>query len=114
VDWRKGRRRHCVRCGEAIDDDPHYIHECAPGFGPRPGWVVVGPESGDNRRRCDEKWIHKTVYRFQRAGIPVYVKAVTDARGNVEADVKKFPPHLAVQDYPWDHDPEPVEQQTLF
>ena len=61
---------HCVRCGECLDED----HECPPGFGPRPDWVVVGCESGPGRRPCKLEWIKSIVNQCDDAGVPCYVK----------------------------------------
>ena len=61
---------HCARCGECLDED----HECPPGFGPRPDWVVVGCESGPGRRECKIPWVKSIVNQCDDAGVPCYVK----------------------------------------
>ncbi len=64
----------CGRCGTEWEDD--LTHECPPGFGPTFDWVVVGCESGKNRRPCKLEWIVDIVNQFKDAGVPCFVKQV--------------------------------------
>ena len=59
-------------------------------------WVVVGCESGPNRRPCDPDWIRAVVFQCKALGIPCYVKQVPyygrdSIRWRVERNVDKFP-----------------------
>jgi protein gp37 len=37
-------------------------------------WVIVGAESGPNRRPCKIAWIRDVVQQCQAAGVPVFIK----------------------------------------
>jgi protein gp37 len=65
-------------------------------------WVVVGCESGQNRRPCKLKWIEDVVYQciYPHHSIPVFVKQL-DINGKCERDITKFPAHLQIRQVPW-------------
>ncbi len=65
--------------------------------GARLSWVVVGCESGPNRRPCKIEWIESIVNQCQAAGVPVFVKQISQ-RGKVVKDINKFPKQLQVRD----------------
>lgn len=65
-------------------------------------WVVVGCESGPNRRPCKLKWIEDVVYQciYPHHSIPVFVKQL-DINGKCERDITKFPATLQIRQVPW-------------
>jgi len=62
-------------------------------------WVIVGCESGKNRRPCKTEWMRKIVKDCQTAGVAVYVKQL-DIDGKVITDINKFPKDLQIREYP--------------
>lgn len=65
-----------------------------------PKWVVVGCESGPNRRPCKIEWVESIVDQCRSAGVPVFVKQL-DIGGKCEHDIYKFPAHLRIRQVPW-------------
>ena len=65
-----------------------------------PSWVVVGCESGPNRRPCKIEWVESIVDQCRSAKIPVFVKQL-DIGGKCEHDIDKFPAHLRIRQVPW-------------
>ena len=68
-------------------------------------WLVVGCESGPDRRPCKLEWVRDLVKQCKEANIPVFVKQLEVAKGiypgyQVEHDPALFPPDLRVQEYP--------------
>lgn len=63
-------------------------------------WVVVGCESGSDRRKCDIIWVESIVNECLSAGVPVFVKQL-DIGGRCERDITKFPAHLRIRQVPW-------------
>jgi len=66
----------------------------------RPKWVVVGCESGPNRRPCGMGWVESIVGQCQGVGVPVFVKQL-DIGGKCVTDIEKFPEHLRIRQVPW-------------
>ena len=64
------------------------------------GWVVVGCESGQDRRPCKIEWVESVVAQCLSAWIPVFVKQL-DLNGRCETDINKFPKHLRIRQVPW-------------
>lgn len=62
-------------------------------------WVVIGCESGHNRRPCKIEWVEKIVEDCKNANVPVFVKQL-NINGKVVKDIEKFPKHLQVREYP--------------
>ena len=62
-------------------------------------WVVIGCESGINRRPCKIEWIENIVEQCRDAGVLVYIKQL-DINGKVEHDLAKFPKHLQLRELP--------------
>jgi len=62
-------------------------------------WVVIGCESGANRRECKIEWIESLVAQCKDAGVPVYVKQI-EVGGKVCHDISKFPADLQVREVP--------------
>lgn len=65
-----------------------------------PSWVVVGCESGPNRRPCKVEWVESVVEQCLTAGVPVFVKQL-DIGGKCVTDINKFPKHLQIRQVPW-------------
>ena len=63
-------------------------------------WVVVGCESGPNRRPCKIEWVESIVDQCLAAKVPVFVKQL-DIDGKCERDITKFPEHLRIRQVPW-------------
>lgn len=63
-------------------------------------WLVVGCESGPNRRPCKIEWVESIVEQCRSAGVPVFVKQL-DIGGECERDITKFPKHLQIRQVPW-------------
>lgn len=63
-------------------------------------WVVVGAESGPNRRPCKLEWVESIVEQCKSAGVPVFVKQL-DIGGKLVKDIEKFPAHLQIRQVPW-------------
>ncbi len=63
-------------------------------------WVVVGCESGTNRRPCPVEWVEFVVAQCVGREIPVFVKQL-DVGGKCVTDIDKFPDHLRVRQVPW-------------
>jgi protein gp37 len=64
-------------------------------------WVVVGCESGPNRRPCKIEWVESIVEQCRSAGVPVFVKQL-DIGGRCVTDINKFPEHLRIRQVPWE------------
>lgn len=71
-------------------------------LGGRPAydWIVVGCESGPNRRPCKIEWVESIVEQCRTAGVPVFVKQL-DIGGKCITDINKFPEHLRIRQVPW-------------
>jgi len=63
-------------------------------------WVVVGAESGPNRRPCELEWVEQIVETCQSCKIPVFVKQL-DLGGKLVKEISKFPEHLQIRQVPW-------------
>ena len=63
-------------------------------------WVVVGAESGPNRRPCKLEWVESIVRQCRKAGIKIFVKQL-DIDGELVKDIAKFPPELQIRQVPW-------------
>ena len=63
-------------------------------------WVVVGAESGENRRPCTLEWVRQIVRQCQAAKVPVFVKQL-DIDGKPVSDIDQFPEDLQIRQVPW-------------
>ncbi len=63
-------------------------------------WVVVGCESGPDRRKCWMGWVESVAAQCMNAKIPLFVKQL-DMNGRCETDINKFPAHLRIRQVPW-------------
>lgn len=64
-------------------------------------WIVVGCESGPQRRPCKIEWVEGIVAQAQARGIPVFVKQL-DIDGKCVTDIAQFPKHLQIRQVPWE------------
>lgn len=65
-------------------------------------WVVVGCESGPNRRPCPLAWVEGVVEQCREAAVPVFVKQI-NLNGRVSRDMTDWPEHLRVRQWPENH-----------
>lgn len=96
---------------EFKDDDAAHSHFCKKcgmrpqcpwhrGMGePYIDWVIVGGESGPNRRVAKLEWIESIVAQCKAASVPVFVKQI-ELGGKVEKDIDQFPAHLQIREFP--------------
>lgn len=64
-------------------------------------WVVVGCETGPNRRPCDPVWIRSIVTQCVQRQTPCFVKAVNiDGKVLKDWDKPGFPDDLKVREFP--------------
>lgn len=62
-------------------------------------WVIVGCESGQNRRECKIEWVRSIVEQCKAANVPVFVKQLS-INGKVSRDMAEWPEDLRVREYP--------------
>jgi protein gp37 len=62
-------------------------------------WVIVGCESGPNRRPCPIEYVESVVAQCKAAGVPVFVKQVS-INGRVSKDVAEWPESIRVRELP--------------
>jgi len=63
-------------------------------------WVVVGAESGPDRRPCKIEWVRQIVAECREARVPVFVKQL-DLDGRLVKDITQFPEDLQIREVPW-------------
>lgn len=66
---------------------------------PSVDWVIVGAESGPNRRSCNIDWVRSIRDQCREAGVPLFVKQL-DIGGKLVVDVEQFPADLRIQEFP--------------
>lgn len=76
TEWKPGRTGHCF-----------------------PSWVVIGCESGPNKRPCSLKWVDDLVGECRDAGVPCFVKQL-NLDNRVSRDPSEWPKELRVQEWP--------------
>ena len=69
--------------------------KCLPGL----DWVVVGCESGKDRRPCKREWVRSIIDQCDDAGVPVFVKQI-DINGKVSRDPAEWPEWARRQEVP--------------
>lgn len=62
-------------------------------------WVIVGCESGPNRRETKLEWVRDLRDQCKRWHVPLFVKQL-EIDGKVTTDVSKFPEDLRIQEFP--------------
>ena len=73
-----------------------------------PSWIVVGSESGSNRRPCKMEWVESIVEQCLAANVPVFVKQICLPNGKFTNKIEEFPKHLQIRQVPWVKEGEPV------
>lgn len=68
---------------------------------PKYKWVVVGCESGPNRRPCKIEWVESIVQQCADADVPVFVKQICLPNGKFTNKIEEFPKHLQIRQVPW-------------
>lgn len=63
-------------------------------------WVIVGAESGPAARPMQLEWVRDIRDRCQAAGVPLFVKQLTNPKGRVYKDISEFPPDLRIREMP--------------
>ena len=64
-------------------------------------WLVVGCESGPNRRPCKIEWVESIVQQCADADVPVFVKQICLPNGKFTNKIEEFPKHLQIRQVPW-------------
>ena len=67
--------------------------------GPRLDWVIIGCESGPNRRPMELEWALDLVRQCDAAEVPVFVKQIP-VDGRVSHDPTEWPAELQRREYP--------------
>ena len=62
--------------------------------------VIVGAESGHNRRECKIEWIENIVEQCKAARVPCFVKQI-HLNGKLITDLDKFPKSVKVRELAW-------------
>lgn len=62
-------------------------------------WVIIGTESGTNRRPMKEAWANSLVRQCDAANVAVFIKQI-EVNGKVVHDITDFPIHLQRQEFP--------------
>lgn len=62
-------------------------------------WIIVGAESGPDRRPCKTEWVRSIVKQCKEAGVPVFVKQL-HINGKVSSDINDWPEDLRIQEFP--------------
>ena len=62
-------------------------------------WVIVGAESGPDRRPCKIKWVRDIVKQCKDTGVPVFVKQL-HIDGKVSGNMGEWPEDLRIQEFP--------------
>ena len=67
---------------------------------PRPfDWVVIGCETGPNRRPCKLKWVRGIIEQCDKAGVPVFVKQL-EINGKVSHNPEDWPEWARRREFP--------------
>ncbi len=62
-------------------------------------WVIVGAESGPDRRPCKIEWVRSIVDQCKAAGVPGFVKQL-HIDGKVSTNPEEWPEDLRIQEFP--------------
>lgn len=69
------------------------------GYNAKIDWVIIGAESGANKRECKIEWVRDLVEQCKNAGVPVFIKQL-HINGKLVKDINLFPPDLRLRQYP--------------
>ena len=73
--------------------------EGQPLFGSSLDWVIIGCETGRNRRPCNLEWVYKIVEQCVLYNIPVFIKQL-EIDGKVVKDINQFTTDLQIRQFP--------------
>lgn len=62
--------------------------------------IIVGPETGPNRRWCKTEWIGSIIEQCDAAGVPCFVKAYPMPDGRISKDMSQWPPEFRRRELP--------------
>lgn len=62
-------------------------------------WIIIGCESGPNRRPCELDWVHDLIDQCDAAGVPVFVKQIS-INGRVSKDPAEWPDWARRREFP--------------
>lgn len=62
-------------------------------------WVILGAESGANKRECKIEWIEKIVNDCKLANVKVFVKQI-HVNGKLVKDMNIFPENIRLREFP--------------
>lgn len=82
-----------LQCGSCLDRSVHWCVD------PVIDWVVVGTESGPDRRPMADKWAADIVDQCRKATVPVFVKQI-ELDGKVVKEIAEFPDELRFREFP--------------
>lgn len=80
-----------------LDDNGYQINQLT---AKNINWVVIGAESGPNRRECKVEWVESIVDQCQAAKVKVFVKQL-HIGNKLVTDINKFPENLRIRQVPW-------------
>ncbi len=63
-------------------------------------WVIVGPETGPQRRPCWAEWIRGIIEQCDSADVPPFVKAFPMPDGTISNDPAEWPEWARRREYP--------------
>lgn len=63
--------------------------------------VIVGCESGKNRRTCEIQWIREIVRQCMKFNVPVFVKQICLPNGKFTSQIEAFPSDIRVRQLVW-------------
>lgn len=64
-------------------------------------WVIVGSESGPDKRETKTEWFETLMHQCKIANVPFFLKQM-EVNGKLKSDKDCFPDHLQVHQYPGD------------
>jgi len=105
-------RAHCTECDAWVPGDLPWGHPCvAKDARGKPfdacesyrdlgiDWVIIGCESGPNRRPCELDWVKSPIDQCDAAGVPVFVKQIP-INDRVSKDPVEWPEWAKLRQYP--------------
>jgi len=84
-----GKDRLCLNCGKYAKTFRAF------------NWVIVGAESGGDRRACQSEWVLDIVKQCKDASVPCFVKQLHFGKKlRLSKDMNEWPEKFRVQEYP--------------
>ena len=66
---------------------------------PELDWVIVGAESGPNRRPCNVEWVRQIITQCRNVGVPVFVKQLS-INGKISDNMEDWQEDLRIREFP--------------